>query len=189
MRRQVIFGVSLFIVIVIITAGCASTGRYQPEKFGSVVETPMQEALANIDHMMKNPQAVMQASMQKQQELLRLGEQLFKDPKTGNGKKGVSCSSCHPNGGTTGGEVKVPMRNYMLPIPSLTNAGATFPKYKNPNDDVIGLQQMNNNCIRMFMGGKRLPLNSPESHALAMYVASFSNGETVNIGRTQSESK
>jgi hypothetical protein len=42
---------------------------------------------------------------------------------------------------------------------------------------------MNNNCIRMFMKGKRLPLNSPESFYLAQYVSSLSNGDNVQVGK------
>jgi len=76
----------------------------------------------------------------------------------------------------------VPKRSCRLPIPSLVGAASTFPKYKIPNDAVITLQQMHNNCIRMSMGGKRLPLNSPESFYLAAYVASLSNGEEVQVG-------
>ncbi len=71
---------------------------------------------------------------------------------------------------------------YILPIPTLVGAAAHFPKYKVPNDEVITLQQMNNNCIRMFMAGKRLPLNSPETYYLAQYVTSLSNGDEVTVG-------
>lgn len=42
---------------------------------------------------------------------------------------------------------------------------------------------MNNNCIRMFMKGKRLPLDSPESYYLAKYVTSLSNGDEVAVGK------
>ena len=169
----------------LVVSGCGNVSRYNEQKFGPVVDTTMQQALANIDGMMKDPQGTMQAGMIKQQEAMARGKELYHDVKTGGGGKGLSCNDCHPNGGTTGGEVEIPMRDYMMPIPALSRAGATFPKYKIPNDTVISLQQMNNNCIRMFTGGKRLPLNSPESYALAMYTASFSTDEPVRIGRTQ----
>lgn len=171
----------------LVAVGCGSMSRYNEGQFGPVIDTPMEPALANIDGMMKDPQGTMQAGMKKQQEAVAQGKELFNDPKTGHGGKGLSCNSCHPNGGTTGGEVKIPMRDYMMPIPALARAGATFPKYKIPNNTLISLQQMDNNCIRMFMGGKRLPLDSPESYALAAYVASFSAGEPVNVGQTQQQ--
>jgi hypothetical protein len=34
----------------------------------------------------------------------------------------------------------------------------------------------------MFMSGKRLPLNSPESFYLATYVSSLSEGDEMQIG-------
>jgi len=110
------------------------------------------------------------------------GQVLFNDETTGNGKMGVSCNSCHPGGGTTGGEAQVPMRKFKMPIPSLVGAAGTFPKYKIPNDEVITLAHMNNNCIRMFMGGDGLELKSTDAWSLEKYVASLSNGETVTIG-------
>lgn len=100
----------------------------------------------------------------------------------------MACSSCHPGGGTTGGEAQIPMREFKMPIPSLVGSASSFPKYKIPNDDVITLQQMNNNCIQMFMGGHGLKLDSPDAWALEMYVASLSNGETVTVGGQMSGS-
>ena len=143
----------------------------------------MMNAMNNMDNVMAmQPDAMRQHVMQKQRAAWEKGKQLFNDPATGKGSKGLSCNSCHPGGGTTGGEAEVPMRNYKMPIPTLVGAAATFPKYKIPSDDVITIQQMNNNCIRMFMGGKGLELNSVDAFALETYVASFSNGETVTVG-------
>ena len=58
----------------------------------------------------------------------------------------------------------------------------TFPKYKVPNDSVITLAVMNNNCLQMFMMGEPLDLAGEPSRNLAAYVASLSNGEEVQIG-------
>ncbi len=69
-----------------------------------------------------------------------------------------------------------------MPIPTFAGAGATFPKCKVPNDSVITLAVMNNNCLQMFMMGQPLDLASEDSRDLAAYVASLSNGEEVQIG-------
>jgi cytochrome c len=105
------------------------------------------------------------------------GKALFHDPATGGGRNGLSCNSCHPGGGSTGGEAAIAMRDYKIPIPSLQGAGATYPKYKIPNGRVISLGQMNNNCVRMFMAGEGLAIPSADAAALEAYVMSFSNGE------------
>ena len=55
-------------------------------------------------------------------KVLNQGKAIFNDPKLG--KSGMSCNSCHPNGGTTGGQMMG------MAIPTLKGAAATFPKYK-----------------------------------------------------------
>ena len=138
-------------------------------------------AMENMDKVMKDmPMDERMPYMNEiQAATLNEGKALFSDASLG--KNGQSCNSCHPGGSTTGGEAQVPMRDYKIPIPNLAGAAATFPKYKVPNDRVITLQEMNNNCIKMFMGGKALGLESEESIALNMYVSSLSNGEAVNV--------
>ncbi len=169
---------------------CGTHARYKKEELGPRVQGSMDDAVGNIKSMMSmKPDQMKKAVMAKQQEAMKVGEQLFHDPELGNGDKGQACASCHPGGGTTGGEAEIPKRMghgpYILPIPTLIGAAAHFPKYKVPIDEVITLQQMNNNCIRMFMGGKRLEMDSPESYYLAVYVSSLSNGEEVDVARTK----
>jgi cytochrome c len=114
------------------------------------------------------------------------GAKLFNDKKALS-VNGMACASCHPGGGTTGGEAETPMKSeltgmaYKLPIPSLVGASARFPKYKVPNDAVVTLSQMNNNCVMMFMMAKPLPLDSVESRDLAAFVTSLSTGEQVDV--------
>ena len=150
-------------------------------------------AMKNIDKamgmMMGGPEKMkmMQEMMVKRhQEMLENGEKLFKDSKLGGASRGVSCNSCHPSGGTTGGKAEIPKMHgygpFQVPIPSLMSAAATFPKFKAPNADIISLAQMNNNCVAMFVGGKRLPLNGEKSHALALYMANLSKGKPVDPG-------
>ncbi|RMD96772.1 MAG: hypothetical protein D6814_10780 [Calditrichaeota bacterium] len=181
--KRVLFPLSL-LIMASFALSCSSTSRYKPDKFGKPQAGDMDQALQNIDRAMKNMSATKKRAMAKQQAAIRAGKELFNDPNLGS--NGLSCNSCHPGGGTTGGEAEIAKKMghgpYKLPIPSLIGAAARFPKYKVPNDAVITLAQMDNNCIRMFMKGKRLPLNSPESFYLAAYVSSLSDGEEVQVG-------
>ncbi len=172
------------------------TGCYQaPPPVPTEADPPLQmgEALKNIDmgmKMMGNMEMMMKTVMQKQKASLVLGEKLFNDPNLAGATKGMSCNGCHPGGGTTGGEAEIPpMMGYAgwkIPVPDLHGSAATFPKFKVPNADVISLAQMNNNCLVMFVGGShRLPLNGAESHALANYVTSLSQGVAVEPGKMQ----
>jgi len=126
--------------------------------------------------------------MKAQEEASARGQALFNNADLG--RNGQTCNSCHPGGGSTAGEAEVMMKgrfpmNPKLPIPSLVGAAATFPKYKVPNDAVVTLATMNNNCVKMFLMGEGLPLDGQESRDLAAYVSSFSNGEEVAVGQMQ----
>ena len=148
-------------------------------------------AMKNMDKYMASMEAMKKelpmAMMGKQKDSLAQGKSLFNSTKLST--NGRSCASCHPGGGTTGGTVTTPMKSeltgkaYELPVPSLAGAAATFPKFKVPNDSVITLGQMDNNCIMMFMGAKPLPLKSQESRSLVSYVTSLSNGDEVEMGK------
>lgn len=149
----------------------------------------MMSAMNNMDEVMAmEPDEMMQHAAAKEKAAWESGRAMFSDGSLGGSKNEMACSSCHPGGGTTGGEAQIPMREFKMPIPSLVGSASSFPKYKIPNDDVITLQQMNNNCIQMFMGGHGLKLDSPDAWALEMYVASLSNGETVTVGGQMSGS-
>ncbi len=146
------------------------------------------KAMENMDMVMAmSSSEKMNHMASKTSAALKQGSALFSDPSTGGGTNGLSCNSCHPGGGTTGGEAQIPMREYQIPVPSLVGAAASFPKYKIPNNAVITLQQMNNNCIRMFMSGTGLELNTPEAWSLEAHVASLSNGEEVHVGGMMSQ--
>ncbi len=148
----------------------------------------MMSAMENMDKMMaKSASEKRDYVKSKQSAAYAKGEKMFNNSSTGAGTNGLSCNSCHPSGTTTGGEAQIPRREHMMPIPSLVGAASSFPKYKIPNDAVITLQQMNNNCIRMFMSGEGLVLNTPEAWSLEAYVASLSNGETVQVGGMMSQ--
>jgi len=148
-------------------------------------------AMKNMDKYMGSKEAMMQelpqAMMSKQKKQVAYGKELFVSTKLGT--NGQSCSSCHPGGGTTGGTVNTPMKSeltgkpYELPVPSLIGAAATFPKFKVPNDRVISVQEMSNNCIMMFMAAQPLPLDSAQSQALLTYLTSLSEGDPVEPGK------
>ncbi len=146
-------------------------------------------AMKNMDRIMHGmgPQGMMEYLAAAQQTSMANGKRLFSN--TGLSTNNRSCATCHPGGGTTGGEVETPMpseatgKPYKLPVPSLIGAAATFPKFKVPNDKVITLAMMNNNCKMMFLGSRPLALDSAEARDLAAYVASLSNEERVDVGK------
>lgn len=114
-----------------------------------------------------DPQAELAKAIEK-------GKALFNNTKLG--KTGTSCNSCHPGGGTSGGQVMG------MEIPTLKGAAATFPKYKSLAKRVITLSQMDNMFIEMIMKGKPLELGSDEAVSLAAYVTSLSNGVKIKVG-------
>lgn len=173
------------LALVTLAMGCSSTSRHRPEVYGPQNRGTMDEAMENMSNVMGMDMAARrQHMMEAEQFAMESGQDLFNDATLGT--NGQTCNSCHPAGATTGGEAQIAKKMghgpYILPIPSLIGAAARFPKYKVPNDEVITLPMMNNNCIRMFMKGKRLPLESPESYYLAKYVTSLSNGDVVEVG-------
>ena len=198
MNRTILRNITLMGLTILFAGGCMAHKSDMKDKMAEAGPPPeagaplaMAVALANIDKgmkMMGDMEVMMKHVMMKQQETMKYGEELFNDPTLADANRGLSCNSCHPSGATTGGEAEIPaMMGYPgwnIPIPSLMNAAATFPKFKVPNAAVISLAQMNNNCVRMFVGGQyRLPLNGEKSHALNMYVHSLSEGNEVAPGK------
>ena len=53
-----------------------------------------------------------------------------------------------------------------------------------PDDKVITVGDMNNNCIMMFMAAQPPGPKSKEAKALVTYVTSLSNKEPVEVGKT-----
>ena len=130
------------------------------------------KAMENMKTIMMMPEEDRMKHMKEvQQASLSNGTELFKD--TNLGTNGQSCNGCHVAGGTTGGQVEM-MPGMKMPIPGLRGVAQQYPKFKIPNDSVITLAEMNNNCLVMFQKGKPLTLGSRESRDLAAYVASLS---------------
>ncbi|HEY5567873.1 MAG TPA: c-type cytochrome [Gammaproteobacteria bacterium] len=105
-----------------------------------------------------------------ERDSLGRGEELFTSMTLGT--NGLACASCHPRGGTTGAQQEM-MPGMRMPIPDLHGAAQTFPKFKVPNDAVITLAEMNNNCLVMFQRGTPLTLDSQDARDLAAYVSSL----------------
>jgi cytochrome c len=198
---------SLLTVLALASAVFAGCSKSAKKSAGDTMEQPMgagphapvmlddadrqmmkNGAMKNMDRVMMQmkPGERGQYITKAQDASIERGQQLFND-KSALSANGMACAGCHPGGGTTGGEAETPMKSeltgmpYKLPIPTLAGASARFPKYKVPNDAVITLEQMNNNCIMMFLMAKPLPLNTQESRDLAAYVTSLSSGEQVEV--------
>ena len=180
--------VALGVVLCLGVAALASAD-HKPQMLDDADKAMMKNgAMKNMDRvMMEMKPADRGKYINKVQDAsIERGAKLFNDKKALS-VNGMACASCHPGGGTTGGETETPMKSeltgmaYKLPIPSLVGASARFPKYKVPNDAVVTLSQMNNNCVMMFMMAKPLPLDSVESRDLAAFVTSLSTGEQVDV--------
>ncbi len=176
--------VGLAVLVLVLTA---SVARGQQSEQGQKQLQMAMENMAKVMLDMPMPDRP-KYMMQQQQQSIARGTALFSDASIG--RNGQTCSSCHPGGGTTGGEAEIGMRgrfpmNPRLPIPTLAASAATFPKYKVPNDAVITLATMDNNCIKMFMMGEGLDLAGQQARDLAGYVSTLSNGEEVAVGRME----
>ncbi len=173
-----------------LTISVVAVGQGKQDKKQMKPDPAMAMALKNMEKVMldmkmeERPKYMMKV----QEQSIGHGKDLFNDTKLGTVNR--SCNTCHPSGGTTSGEAEIPMplKNGMipkLPIPTLIGAAAQFPKYKVPNDAVIQLGEMNNNCIRMFMMGKPLDLNGKDARDLVAYVSTLSNGREVEVGKIE----
>ena len=147
--------------------------------------------MKNMDKFMANKESMMKLPMhlqEMQKASIERGKKLFND-QNALSTNNRSCAACHPGGATTGGEVETPMASevtgkpYRLPVPTLVGAAATFPKYKVPNDAVITLNDMANNCIMMFMGARPLNPKGQEMRDLVAYLTTLSNEGEINVGK------
>jgi thiosulfate dehydrogenase len=186
-RKSVVFVV---VAVVTLALGVASVTHAQkkmdlpPELMEQLNMAMENMAKVMLDMKMEDRPKYM---MKKQANSIASGKEAFN---TALGRNQQTCNACHPGGGTTGGEAEIPMKgrfemNPKLPIPTLIGAAARFPKYKVPNDAVITIEQMNNNCIKMFMMGDGLELMSQKARDLAAYVSTLSNGEEIAIGKME----
>ncbi len=189
-RTLVVFALATVVAFALVNLSAQET-KHQPKPLTEEQKMMMKNmAMKNMDKFMASKDAMMQLPQhlkKTQDESIKLGEELF-NSKTALSTNGQACASCHPGGGTTGGEAETPMASevtgkpYKLPIPTLIGSAATFPKYKIPNDAVITVGDMANNCIMMFMAAQPLDPKSKEFKALSAYVTSLSNEDKVSVG-------
>lgn len=100
---------------------------------------------------------------------LQHGRALFNSPRLGT--LGLTCQSCHTDGGTSGGSIGVGRAE--LPIPPLKGVALRYPRYNAATGRVITQTEMQNNCIAMFMKGTRLPAESRDAADLTLFVSRF----------------
>ncbi|MDE2624815.1 MAG: cytochrome C [Betaproteobacteria bacterium] len=103
------------------------------------------------------------------------GKTLFTQSKfDGNGRV---CQSCHLGGGLEPGR-----RPDGKPIPSLANAAAVFPRYKERAGRVFTLADQVRACIGGALEGKDPGEGSEDVTALVVYLTSLSQGKAIDMG-------
>jgi cytochrome c len=177
--------VRMTIGLVVIGLFVAACNNLQQSKAGggmeaNSIDNMIAGAMKNMEKiMMMPPEEQGKYVMNTQQASLAHGKELFSSAKIGS--NGFTCATCHPSGKTTGG--KVPMGKMEMAIPTLEGVAATFPKFKVPNNAVITLQEMNNNCVVMFLKGQPLPLGGQEARDLDYYLSTLSNNKPFTPGK------
>ena len=104
-------------------------------------------------------------------EAVERGKALFSDPELGT--TGMSCSSCHMEGGTKPGKMGD------KEIKPFMNVAASYPKYVPMAGKVITLDQIINICIKKPMKGTPLEWHDQRLADLAAYVASVKPGKAM----------
>lgn len=172
---------SMLIIILIAcmaTAIAAVASAEQKKAAMSGPYLPPQKVEAMMKMMMTMPPDNLEASMER-------GKKIFNDNSLGNNKTGLSCNSCHPNGGTVGGTAQMEWKGTTMnpKTPTLQGAAAHFPAPRGPMSAVVTLKGMNNMCIMTFQKGMPLDENSQESTDLSAYVTSLSKGAPLSPGQ------
>lgn len=175
-----VMGVGLAIAACDTIPGIRSSASTTPAAAKPSIDEMIAMSMKNMDKVMAmSPEEQKQYVMTTQDKSVQHGKELFHSAKLGT--NGFTCATCHPGGATTGG--KVPVGKMQMPIPTLVGSATTFPKFKVPNNAVITLPEMNNNCVVMFLKGEPLPLGSQDSRDLSMYVSILSKGTALTPGK------
>jgi len=114
-------------------------------------------------------------------DMVKLGEQIALHTDTHPLTKDLvgnklNCASCHLKGsdgkpGTADG------------LTSWLDTGSAFPAWSKREKSVQTLQDRSNNCFMRSMNGKRLPVDSKASIAIAAYITWLSEGKPVHMDR------
>ncbi len=175
MKKNGIFLSMLAVIIALAMAGSAYAQGHQPAMSGPYL--PKERVNAMMKMMMNMPPDTVQASIER-------GSKLFNDTSLGNNSTGLSCNSCHPNGGSIGGTAAMMWKGKTMHpgIATLKGAAGHFPAPRGPMKAVVTLKGMNNMCIMSFLKGMPLDENSREATDLVAYVTSFSKGKSISPG-------
>jgi thiosulfate dehydrogenase len=93
------------------------------------------------------------------------------------GGNGMTCQSCHANGGV--GPGKMPNG---AALPSLSNAATIFPRFNSKSGKVMTLEDQLRNCIKGGLGGKPPAYGSKQLTQLVTYVSSLARGKPLDMG-------
>lgn len=104
------------------------------------------------------------------------GKDIFLHDTFGGG--GMTCDACHTDGGR--GPTVVPGSSHSMP--SLSNAAAVFPRFKQDDGRVMTLAQQIHGCIAGALGGKAPAYDSQAMVDLEVYLTSLSEGKSVRMG-------
>ncbi|MEJ2686404.1 MAG: cytochrome C [Gammaproteobacteria bacterium] len=96
------------------------------------------------------------------------------------GGRGMTCDSCHTEGGK--GPTVVPGSS--MKGPSLSNAAAVFPRYKQDDGRVLTLAEQIHGCISGALGGEAPAYGSDTMRALETYLTALSQGKRIDMGGT-----
>jgi len=97
-----------------------------------------------------------------QKQAFMRGKALFMDESLGT--NGMSCNSCHVDGGTKPGKMGD------MAIPPFTNIGKKYPVYFKMAGKVMTLDQVINFCVTTPMEGKALAWDDQRMADLAAYI-------------------
>ena len=99
---------------------------------------------------------------QAMKESFMRGKELFMDASLGT--NGMSCNSCHAEGGTKAGKMED------MEIPPFKHVGKKYPMYFKMAEKVMTLDQVINFCVTTPMEGKALAWNDQRMADLATYI-------------------
>lgn len=108
------------------------------------------------------------------QEMMKLGQEVFEQPRGG---RGLSCNSCHSPD-------IIGQRLRMQPLPDLGSkvnaAGGTWPAYRMTQSQMVTLDKRFQQCMENALLAK-IPLGSREMVGLEVYVTNKTKGNEIQI--------
>lgn len=93
------------------------------------------------------------------------------------GGAGRVCETCHLGGGTRQGQ-----RPDGVPIPSLSNAAAIFPRISKDDGLLITLPDQVRHCVEGAVHGTPPAYGSETLNSLVAYLTSLSQGKAIDMG-------